>query len=64
MPGARDGGAESAGDGRDAMKLVADDVQTQVIPGVGHWLAEQAPGEILAALTEFLAPYQKETAGM
>jgi pimeloyl-ACP methyl ester carboxylesterase len=39
------------------MKLTADDVQTLVIPGIGHWLAEQAPDELVAALTEFLAPY-------
>jgi len=39
------------------MKLVADDVQTLVIPGIGHWLAEQAPGQMLTALTAFLAPY-------
>jgi pimeloyl-ACP methyl ester carboxylesterase len=58
------GGAESAGEmAGDAMKLVADDVQTLVIPGTGHWLAEQAPEELLAALTEFLAPYLKELAG-
>ena len=37
------------------MRLVADDVQSLVIPGVGHWLAEEAPEEMLAALTEFLA---------
>ena len=29
----------------DTMKLAADDVQTLVIPGCGHWLAEQAPDE-------------------
>jgi len=29
-----------------------------VIPGIGHWLAEQAPEEMTAALTEFLAPYR------
>jgi pimeloyl-ACP methyl ester carboxylesterase len=38
------------------MKLVADDVQTVVLPGAGHWVAEQAPQELLAALTAFLAP--------
>jgi hypothetical protein len=32
----------------DTMKLTADDVQTLVIPGIGHWLAEQAPEELLA----------------
>jgi pimeloyl-ACP methyl ester carboxylesterase len=41
-----------------AMKLAADDVQTLVIPGVGHWLAEEAPEELLAALTAFLDPYR------
>jgi hypothetical protein len=40
----------------DTMSLVADDVQTLVIPGVGHWLAEQAPEELLVALIKFLAP--------
>jgi hypothetical protein len=27
-------------------------------PAASHWLAEQAPEEMLAALTEFLAPYR------
>ena len=39
-----------------AMKLVADDVQTVVLPGTGHWVAEQAPEELLDVLTAFLAP--------
>ena len=53
------GGAESSGEtvGK-TMQLVADDVQTLVIPGSGHWVAEQAPGDLLAALTTFLAPYR------
>ena len=46
----------------DTMKLTADDVQTLVIPGIGHWLAEQAPDELVAALTAFLAPYRDGTA--
>ena len=51
------GGAESSGEGvGNTMKLAADDVQTLVIPGCGHWVAEQAPGELLTALTAFLAP--------
>ena len=37
----------------------ADDVQSVVISSAGHWLAEQAPEEMLAALTEFLAPYRE-----
>ena len=37
------------------MNLVADDVQGVVIPGAGHWVAEEAPDEMLAALTPFLA---------
>jgi pimeloyl-ACP methyl ester carboxylesterase len=53
------GGAESAGEGpANAMKLAADDVQTVVLAGSGHWVAEQAPDELLTALTAFLAPYR------
>ena len=33
---------------------VATDVQTLIIPGAGHWVAEQAPDQIVAALTTFL----------
>jgi pimeloyl-ACP methyl ester carboxylesterase len=57
------GGGESAGEGpANAMKLAADDVQTVVIPGCGHWVAEQAPEQLLAALTAFLAPYRDAAA--
>jgi pimeloyl-ACP methyl ester carboxylesterase len=42
----------------NTMRLVADDVQSVVIPGSGHWVAEQAPDQVLAALTTFLAPYR------
>ena len=53
------GGEQSAGEGPgNTMKLVADDVQTMVLAGSGHWVAEQAPEQLLAALTEFLAPYR------
>jgi pimeloyl-ACP methyl ester carboxylesterase len=59
MPVLAMGGAESSGAMvADTMKLVADDVQALVIPGIGHWLAEQAPDELVAALTTFLAPYR------
>ena len=33
-------------------------------PGAGHWLAEQAPEEMLAALTAFLAPYREGGGGL
>ena len=36
----------------------AIDVQTAVIPGAGHWVAEQAPQVVLDVLTPFLAPYR------
>jgi pimeloyl-ACP methyl ester carboxylesterase len=53
------GGEQSGGAGAgNTMKLVADDVRTVVLPGAGHWVAEQAPEAMLAALTEFLAPYR------
>ncbi len=41
------------------MKYVASDVQGVVIPGAGHWVAEQAPAAMLTALGTFLAPYLK-----
>jgi pimeloyl-ACP methyl ester carboxylesterase len=63
MPVLAMGGAESLGAmAADTMKLTADDVQTPVIPGIGHWLAEQAPDELVAALTAFLAPYRGDPA--
>jgi len=55
------GGAKSSGEGTaNTMKLVADDVQSVVIPGCGHWLAEEAPEPLLSALAPFLAPYQAD----
>lgn len=60
MPVLAMGGEESGGENAaNAMKLVADDVQAVVLGGSGHWVAEQAPEELLAALTEFLAPYRE-----
>jgi pimeloyl-ACP methyl ester carboxylesterase len=56
------GGEQSAGEGPgNTMKLAADDVQTVVLAGSGHWVAEQAPDDLLAALTAFLAPYRDGT---
>src|SRR5690242_4192562 len=57
------GGEQSAADGPgNTMKLVADDVQSVVLAGSGHWVAEQAPEQLLAALTAFLAPYRDAAA--
>jgi len=33
-------------------------------PGAGHWVAEQAPEEMLAALTEYMAPYGEDGGGL
>ncbi|MGN9809302.1 alpha/beta fold hydrolase [Micromonospora sp. BQ11] len=66
MPVLGIGGEKSWGDqaGR-AMESAANDVQTVVVPGAGHWVAEQAPEEMLAALIPFLAPYRDaEAAGI
>jgi pimeloyl-ACP methyl ester carboxylesterase len=53
------GGEESFGEAiGERVKGVADDVQTVVLHGAGHWVAEQAPEEMLDALTAFLAPYR------
>src|SRR5262249_42034953 len=62
MPVLAIGGAESSGEGVGAtMKLVADNVQSMVLPGAAHWVAEQAPEALLAALSAFLAPYHSAT---
>lgn len=57
------GGAKSGGENAaNTMRLVADNVQPAVIPGCGHWLAEEAPDQVLAALAPFLAPYKNAAA--
>jgi len=61
MPVLAIGGAESYGTQvAEAMRSIAEDVQGLVIPNTGHWVAEQAPDEMLAALSAFLAPYRNE----
>ena len=40
------------------MRLVADNVQSHIIPESGHWVAEEAPEQLLWAMTPFLAPYR------
>jgi pimeloyl-ACP methyl ester carboxylesterase len=60
MPVLAIGGALSSGEMvADTMRLAADDVQSVVLPGSGHWVAEEAPEDLLAALTGFLAPYRE-----
>jgi pimeloyl-ACP methyl ester carboxylesterase len=59
MPVLAIGGEESSGEGpAQTMRLVADDVHGVVLAGAGHWVAEQAPEQLLEALTDFLAPYR------
>jgi pimeloyl-ACP methyl ester carboxylesterase len=40
-----------------ALSAVADDVESLVVPGTGHWVAEAAPEVLLEALIAFLAPF-------
>lgn len=59
MPVLAIGGARSYGAHvGEAMSAIASDVQTAVIDGAGHWVAEEAPDELFAALAAFLAPYR------
>jgi pimeloyl-ACP methyl ester carboxylesterase len=59
MPVLAISGADSWGEVvGEAFKPLANDVQTAVIPGAGHWFAEQAPEETLETLIPFLAPYR------
>jgi pimeloyl-ACP methyl ester carboxylesterase len=61
MPVLAMGGNESSGEGPAmTMQAVANDVQSVVLPA-GHWVAEQAPDQLVAALTAFLAPYREAT---
>ncbi|MFE6049203.1 alpha/beta fold hydrolase [Kitasatospora sp. NPDC056446] len=54
------GGAENLGAAVGAtMRLAADDVESLVLPGCGHYPAEEAPEAVLRALTAFLAPYRE-----
>jgi pimeloyl-ACP methyl ester carboxylesterase len=65
MPVLAIGGAESWGEeAGNGIKPAAEDVQTVVIPDVGHWVAEQAPEEMLTALRDFLAPYREGGGGL
>jgi pimeloyl-ACP methyl ester carboxylesterase len=65
MPVLAIGGAASWGEEvGNAMKPAADDVQSVVIPGAGHWVAEQAPEEMVAELRAFLAPYRESGGGL
>ena len=53
------GGEQSLGTRpAEAMMNAAENVQGLVIPGCGHWVMEQAPEAMLAALTAFLAAYR------
>ena len=63
MPVLAIGGEASYGaDVAEAMTALAADVQGAVIPGTGHWVAEDTPEEMLAALTSFLAAYRDASA--
>jgi pimeloyl-ACP methyl ester carboxylesterase len=58
------GGGKSGDEGIvTTMKLAADDVQGVIIPGSGHWVAEEAPEALLRALQSFLAPYRDDREG-
>ena len=48
----------------EVMESIVDDVRGVVIPGAGHWVAEEAPEQMLAALVAFLAPYRDTPAGV
>ena len=56
------GGAEGIGEGAaNTMRLAADDVESVIIPGCGHYCLEEAPQDVLATLTKFLASYREGT---
>ena len=57
------GGGKAIGEGvANTMRLVAENVESKIIPDSGHWVAEEAPEQLLAVLTPFLAPYRDAAA--
>ena len=53
------GGGKGLGEGTaSTMRLVAENVESKIIPESGHWVAEEAPEQLLAALMPFLTPYR------
>jgi pimeloyl-ACP methyl ester carboxylesterase len=59
MPVMAVGGERSFGEHvAEAVRAVASDVQGDVIPETGHFLAEESPDELLTVLAPFLAPYR------
>jgi hypothetical protein len=46
------------------MSLSSTRLSTPEGPCSGHWLAEQGPDQMLAALREFLAPYREDGGGL
>jgi len=45
-------------------RLVATNVQGQIIPGSGHWLMEEAPQIVIPTLTAFLGDRRTVTSGL
>jgi pimeloyl-ACP methyl ester carboxylesterase len=61
MPVLAIGGAGSYGAHvGDAMRALANNVQSVVIPNAGHWVAEENPEAFVAALTAFFAPINRD----
>ena len=48
-------GEKASGDGLiQQARLVAKNVEGVIIRGSGHWLMEEAPGQVIPKLVEFL----------
>src|SRR5262245_14927819 len=57
------GGGKGLGEGvANTMRLVADNVESKIIPDSGHWVAEETPEQLLAVLAPFLTPYRDAAA--
>jgi hypothetical protein len=64
LPDLAIGAVKGIGEGvPNTMRLVTDNALGHIIPETGHWIAEEAPMQVLAALQPFLAPYRKAAAG-
>ena len=65
MPVLAIGGEQGVGPAAElTMQAVAEQVQGLVIPDCGHFLPEEAPKPLLAALLAFFEPYRQQYAGL
>src|SRR5258706_9182827 len=58
-------GEKASGSGLiEQTKLVASNVQGQIVPGSGHWLMEEAPDKVIPAIIAFINESPRQAVGL